>query len=146
VIAAGEESLQQRNPTFAPLHDVGLVVGATDTFGKQANFSKWPEYAVGAPGIQVPLIASDTGKLKYVDGASYAAAFAAGAAALLKGAHPEAKPADIVKAFQETSNEKFAGGPRIINVKAALDWLNKVMATRPPGATHQREGCPRPAE
>jgi hypothetical protein len=136
VMAAGNNG--KRISTFAPLNDVGvddvgLVVGATDIEkGAQADFSEWSRYAVGAPGVgvQVPLIASEMDKLKHVDGTSYAAAFAAGVAALLKGtileAKLEAKPADIVKALQETSEQKFPGGPRIINVREALKWLKRL--------------------
>jgi Subtilase family len=120
VVAAGNDG---GTSEFDAIDDVALVVGATDLNGSKTAFSSSSPRGVWAPGDNIPIISPVTGELSRGAGTSYSAALVGGAAALLKGAYPNAKPQDIVRAIRESAKAPAPGALRVVNVTAALTQL-----------------------
>jgi subtilisin family serine protease len=119
VLAAGNE---QGVSSYADIDSVALVAAAATLTGSPAPFSDSSPHAVWAPAVDIPITSPVTGQRTNSSGTSYAAAFVGGAAALLKGAYPKAKPSQVVKALQESS-----GPNRLLNVEAALKRLGEIL-------------------
>ena len=85
VLAAGNEGGLSG---YAGLADVAAVTSATGPAGAPAPFSSRAMPAIWAPGTDIPIISSATGRQDLRSGTTYAAAIASGAAALLRREHP----------------------------------------------------------
>src|SRR5262249_6401561 len=130
VVGAGNEGGASR---YAPIDSVVLVVGTADKSRLPTQFSDSSQRSVWAPG-QVSLVSPATGEISQVQGSTYSAAITAGAAALLKAAHPTATPFEIVTALQETAKPPIKNGLGMINVNAALKRLGEIMSARTSGS------------
>jgi subtilisin family serine protease len=134
VVAAGNSGADQ-NPVTTPAScNFTLAVGAIDKDSRHADFSSYGNYVdIAAPGVEVwstlpPLVSLLTDHIGYGawQGTSMAAPFVAGAAASLKGIHPDWTPAQLEERLLETATD--AGkkgrddffGEGILNLLAVL--------------------------
>jgi hypothetical protein len=120
VVAAGNEPGRS---LFAGIEDVALVVGGATLNGKPSPFSSSSPKVVWAPGEGIPFTSPKTGKVERGNGTSYSAALVGGAAALLKAAHPGAKPQAVITAIRETAIAPSGGSVPLINISAATAKL-----------------------
>ncbi|WP_415948924.1 type VII secretion-associated serine protease mycosin [Streptomyces sp. KLOTTS4A1] len=87
-----------------------IAVTAVDRYGARASFSTRRWYAtVSAPGDDIVMAGPDREYYKGW-GTSAAAAFASGAVALIRAAHPDLTPAQIKQLIEETARDAPAGG------------------------------------
>lgn len=103
VIAAGNQNIITGIDPFARSPKT-LTVSAYQKGGKpKAEFSNHGEYAtISAPGVDI--YSSVPGaKFEYLDGTSMASPIVAGAAALMRSAHPHIKAEDIVAILKKTA-------------------------------------------
>ena len=121
VLAAGNEGGLSG---YAGLADVAAVTSATGPAGAPAPFSSRAMPAIWAPGTDIPIISSATGRQDLRSGTTYAAAIASGAAALLRREHPQATAAQLREALLATSRPaEGRQEPAIINVPDAQSRL-----------------------
>jgi Subtilase family len=120
VVAAGNSAATS---DYASIDEVALVVGATDLKGSRAQFSSSSPNGVWAPGSDIPTVSPTTGQTTQLSGTAYSAAFVAGAAGLLKAAHPTATVRQIVRALRESN--KGSGASPVVNIASALELLRK---------------------
>lgn len=122
VVAAGNENVDACNgsPARAP---EALTVAASDKGDRRASFSnKGSCVDLFAPGQQI-VSAWHTGDTatQALSGTSMAAPHVAGAAALYLGAHPQARPAEVVSALL-----KAAAGEKVADAAGAPNRLLQV--------------------
>jgi subtilisin family serine protease len=88
-----------------------LTVGATDTLDRPAQTSNFgPGVDLYAPGVEVPSPAMGGPGTGVMSGTSIAAASVAGAAALYRALHPDATPAEVVKALVDNATPDALSG------------------------------------
>ena len=113
VVAAGN-SAGEGNPTISPANcDNTLAVGASDQKNKKAEFSSFGDFVdIAAPGVGIwstlpPLVSISSRYIGYgpADGTSMASPFVAGAAAVLKGLHPDWTPEQIADRLMSTATD-----------------------------------------
>ena len=104
-VPAGGESADASG--FSPARVAeALTVGATDTLDRAAPTSNFgPGVDLYAPGVEVPSPAAGGPGAGIMSGTSVAAAGVAGAAALYRALHPDATPADVVKALVDNATQ-----------------------------------------
>jgi len=103
-----------------------LTVGAVDVGDKPAKTSNFGQSVdFYAPGVEIPApLAGGTGS-GALSGTSMAAAFAAGAAAVYRGLHPEASPAEVCDALVQ------AATPDVV-VDVPKGTANRLLYLAPP--------------
>jgi len=76
-----------------------IIVSALDTVDNKASFSNYGEYStVSAPGVSI-YSSTPNGTYEYLDGTSMASPIVTGAVALIKSAHSDWTPEQIIKAL-----------------------------------------------
>jgi subtilisin family serine protease len=144
VVAAAGNGYERGNAVEYPaalLRDRGLAVGASTRAGTRAAFSSTGAHvALAAPGEEVfaavsslapeasfsriPLAGSTAGVYGIASGTSFAAPQVAGAAALVWGANPKLRAADVARILKETAtgagvrNDELGFG--VLDVAAAV--------------------------
>lgn len=94
VAAAGNESADSKTSTPARIKQV-LTVGATEDNDTLAYFSNFgPDVDILAPGVNITSAAPNNGSAT-MSGTSMAAPHVTGGAALYRGLHPSASPAEV---------------------------------------------------
>nr|WP_316529224.1 type VII secretion-associated serine protease mycosin [Kitasatospora sp. K002] len=137
VVVASTGNDGKEGDTFPGAFPTVLAVGASDRNNERAPFSQYGGFVkVAAPGVD--MLSTVPGGGQCVDnGTSFAAPYVAGLAALLVGAHPNWKPAQvrawIEQSAQRTQREpdKFIGWGVVDPVKA----VTKAPADAPFAAT-----------
>lgn len=135
VNSAGNEGFNAtRNTLVAPADaDSVLAAGAVGPDGKRASFSSVGPSTADPPRIKPDLMAQGTSVFvasavsttgyQFTQGTSFSCPLAAGAAALLVKAHPQASPVAIIYAMKQTASQSSAPdnqmGWGIINTFAA---------------------------
>jgi type VII secretion-associated serine protease mycosin len=110
VASAGNDGEDGDHVSYPAAYPGVIAVTAVDRDGKRAAFSTRHWYAtLSAPGKDVIITEPDRHYYKGW-GTSAAAAFVSGAAALIRSAYPELKPAQIKKLLAETASDTPAGG------------------------------------
>lgn len=110
VASAGNGGEKGDHISYPAAYPGVIAATAVDKFGTRASFSTRRWYAtVAAPGDDVVIADPDH---KYYEGwgTSAASAFVSGAAALVKAAHPELRPAQIKRLLEDTARNAPAGG------------------------------------
>ncbi|OEU89511.1 serine protease [Streptomyces abyssalis] len=110
VASAGNGGEDGDHVSFPAAYPGVIAVTAVDRRGARASFSTRRWYAtVAAPGKEV-LIADPDRKYYEGWGTSAASAFASGAVALVRAAHPELSPAQIKELLSDTARRTPEGG------------------------------------
>ncbi|MBO7141891.1 MAG: S8 family serine peptidase [Bacteroidales bacterium] len=122
VIAAGNQNIITGIDPFARSPKTLTVSAYQKNAKPKAEFSNHGEYAtISAPGVDI--YSSVPGaKYEYLDGTSMASPIVAGAAALMRSAHPHIKAEDIVAILKKTAkplNSNPQIGP-LLQIEAAL--------------------------
>jgi hypothetical protein len=128
VVAAGNEG--EKTPAAlagTALAGEVIVAAAVDKGGKAAPFTSFSKTCFWAPGVDIPVrsagkTAAQSGQ-RIFSGTSFAAALTAGAVARLKGEKPSLTTAEIIGILRETSKEVAPGGPKVIQLAAALQKI-----------------------
>jgi type VII secretion-associated serine protease mycosin len=110
VASAGNGGEEGDRVSYPAAYPGVIAVTAVDRYGARASFSTRRWYAtVCAPGVDVVIADPDR---RYYEGwgTSAAAAFASGAAALVRSAHPELSPVQIKKLLADTARDGPDGG------------------------------------
>ncbi|MEU0027499.1 type VII secretion-associated serine protease mycosin [Streptomyces sp. NPDC006335] len=110
VASAGNGGEKGDHISYPAAYPGVIAATAVDKFGTRASFSTRRWYAtVAAPGDDVVIADPDH---KYYEGwgTSAASAFVSGAAALVKAAHPELRPAQIKRLLEDTARNAPTGG------------------------------------
>ena len=146
-IAAASGNSGVRDPAtinFPAADPSAYAIGSFDLSGAISEFTARNSMLdLLAPGNLVPTTYYDPGKRAHVylaaTGTSFATAFAAGAAALLKQADPSLSPSQIISTLRSTGFSNYDGDDEIgpttgltfprLNIDAALD---RVIDTPPP--------------
>ncbi|MGY0057059.1 type VII secretion-associated serine protease mycosin [Streptomyces sp. LZ34] len=110
VASAGNGGEDGDRASYPAAYPGVIAVTAVDRYGSRAAFSTRRWYAaVCAPGVDV--VIADPDRRYYVGwGTSAAAAFASGAAALVRAAHPELSPLQIKQLLTDTAQDRPTGG------------------------------------
>ena len=134
VVSAGNSG-SEGNPSISPANcDNTLGVGATDIKDRKAEFSSFGNFVdIAAPGVGIwstypPLVSITSPHIGYwpADGTSMAAPFVAGAAAVLKGLHPDWTPEQIADRLMSTARDAGPKGRDDFFGKGILDLLAAV--------------------
>lgn len=103
-----------------------LTVGAVDVADKPAKTSNFGQSVdFYAPGVEIPAPLAGGAGAGVLSGTSMAAAFAAGAAAVYRGLHPEASPAEVCDALVQ------AATPDVV-VDVPKGTANRLLYLAPP--------------
>ncbi|MFC7307806.1 type VII secretion-associated serine protease mycosin [Streptomyces monticola] len=110
VASAGNGGEKGDHISYPAAYPGVIAVTAVDRYGSRASFSTRSWYAtVSAPGKDI-LIADPDREYYNGWGTSAASAFVAGAAALVRSAHPGLEPAQIKQLLEDTAGEAPDGG------------------------------------
>ena len=102
VQAAGNQNIVTGIDPFARSKRT-IVVAATNSYQTKADFSNWGDKStVSAPGVNIYSATPDN-NYKYLQGTSMASPIVAGAAALIKSAHPDWSNEKIIEALVKTA-------------------------------------------
>ncbi|MFE4591690.1 type VII secretion-associated serine protease mycosin [Streptomyces laurentii] len=110
VASAGNGGEKGDHISFPAAYPGVIAVAAVDRYGTHAAFSTSRWYAtVSAPGVDIVIADPDR---RYYEGwgTSAAAAFASGAVALIRSAHPDLTPAQIKRLLVDTARSRPDGG------------------------------------
>ncbi|MEU8542764.1 type VII secretion-associated serine protease mycosin [Streptomyces sp. NPDC048717] len=110
VASAGNGGEKGDHISFPAAYPGVIAVAAVDRYGTHAAFSTSRWYAtVSAPGVDIVIADPDR---RYYEGwgTSAAAAFASGAVALIRSAHPDLTPAQIKRLLVDTTRDRPDGG------------------------------------
>lgn len=130
VLPAGNEG---DGSIYADVADVALVAGATTQEGEPAFFTGRAKNIVWAPGVDVPMIAPNSGLLEKRSGTAFSAALTAAAVAVVSKYAPKATSAEIREALLATAvPAEGRDEPAIINIPAAIKKLQAVATPTTP--------------
>ncbi|MHA4778506.1 type VII secretion-associated serine protease mycosin [Streptomyces sp. MSC1_001] len=110
VASAGNGGEKGDHISYPAAYPGVIAVTAVDRYGTHASFSTRRWYAtVSAPGVDIAIADPDR---RYYEGwgTSAAAAFASGAVALVRAAHPDLTPAQIKRLLIDTARNRPKGG------------------------------------
>ncbi|MEV6251527.1 type VII secretion-associated serine protease mycosin [Streptomyces sp. NPDC051742] len=110
VASAGNGGEKGDHISYPAAYPGVIAVTAVDRYGTHASFSTRRWYAtVSAPGVDIAIADPDR---RYYEGwgTSAAAAFASGAVALVRAAHPDLTPAQVKRLLIETARNRPKGG------------------------------------
>ncbi|MFC8957675.1 type VII secretion-associated serine protease mycosin [Streptomyces sp. NPDC057101] len=110
VASAGNGGEKGDHISYPAAYPGVIAVTAVDRYGTHASFSTRRWYAtVSAPGVDIAIADPDR---RYYEGwgTSAAAAFASGAVALVRSAHPDLTPAQIKRLLIDTARNRPKGG------------------------------------
>ncbi|MFF1509514.1 type VII secretion-associated serine protease mycosin [Streptomyces sp. NPDC058326] len=110
VASAGNGGEKGDHVSYPAAYPGVIAVTAVDRYGTHASFSTRRWYAtVSAPGVDIAIADPDR---RYYEGwgTSAAAAFASGAVALVRSAHPDLTPAQIKRLLIDTARNRPKGG------------------------------------
>ncbi|MFE4517141.1 type VII secretion-associated serine protease mycosin [Kitasatospora sp. NPDC056783] len=137
VVVASTGNDGKEGDTYPGAFPTVLAVGASDRNNERAPFSQYGDFVkVAAPGVD--MLSTVPGSGQCVDnGTSFAAPYVSGLAALLVGAHPDWKPAQVRAWIEQTAQrtqrepDRFIGWGVVDPVKA----VTKAPADAPFAAT-----------
>ncbi|MER7175425.1 type VII secretion-associated serine protease mycosin [Streptomyces mesophilus] len=110
VASAGNGGEKGDHISYPAAYPGVIAVTAVDRYGARASFSTRRWYAtVSAPGDDIVMAGPDREYYKGW-GTSAAAAFASGAVALVRAAHPDLGPAQIKRLLEDTAEDSPSGG------------------------------------
>ncbi|MFB7236236.1 type VII secretion-associated serine protease mycosin [Streptomyces sp. NPDC056269] len=110
VASAGNGGEKGDHISYPAAYPGVIAVTAVDRYGTHASFSTRRWYAtVSAPGVDIAIADPDR---RYYEGwgTSAAAAFASGAVALVRSAHPDLTPAQVKRLLIDTARSRPEGG------------------------------------
>ncbi|WP_338497531.1 type VII secretion-associated serine protease mycosin [Streptomyces sp. SJL17-4] len=110
VASAGNGGEKGDHISYPAAYPGVIAVTAVDRYGTHASFSTRRWYAtVSAPGVDIAIADPDR---RYYEGwgTSAAAAFASGAVALVRSAHPDLTPAQVKQLLIDTARSRPKGG------------------------------------
>ncbi|APE20577.1 MULTISPECIES: type VII secretion-associated serine protease mycosin [Streptomyces] len=110
VASAGNGGEKGDHISYPAAYPGVIAVTAVDRYGTHASFSTRRWYAtVSAPGVDIAIADPDR---RYYEGwgTSAAAAFASGAVALVRAAHPDLTPAQVKRLLIDTARSRPKGG------------------------------------
>ncbi|MFF3840612.1 type VII secretion-associated serine protease mycosin [Streptomyces sp. NPDC001930] len=110
VASAGNGGEKGDHISYPAAYPGVIAVTAVDRYGTHASFSTRRWYAtVSAPGVDIAIADPDR---RYYEGwgTSAAAAFASGAVALVRSAHPDLTPAQVKRLLIDTARGRPKGG------------------------------------
>ncbi|MCX4979810.1 type VII secretion-associated serine protease mycosin [Streptomyces sp. NBC_00572] len=110
VASAGNGGEKGDHISYPAAYPGVIAVTAVDRYGTHASFSTRRWYAtVSAPGVDIAIADPDR---RYYEGwgTSAAAAFASGAVALVRSAHPDLTPAQVKRLLIDTARSRPKGG------------------------------------
>ncbi|MFD8640557.1 type VII secretion-associated serine protease mycosin [Streptomyces zaomyceticus] len=110
VASAGNGGEKGDHISYPAAYPGVIAVTAVDRYGTHASFSTRRWYAtVSAPGVDIAIADPDR---RYYEGwgTSAAAAFASGAVALVRSAHPDLTPAQVKRLLIDTARNRPKGG------------------------------------
>ncbi|MFF5921364.1 type VII secretion-associated serine protease mycosin [Streptomyces flavochromogenes] len=110
VASAGNGGEKGDHISYPAAYPGVIAVTAVDRYGTHASFSTRRWYAtVSAPGVDIAIADPDR---RYYEGwgTSAAAAFASGAVALVRSAHPDLTPAQVKRLLIDTARSRPQGG------------------------------------
>ncbi|MFF0277364.1 MULTISPECIES: type VII secretion-associated serine protease mycosin [unclassified Streptomyces] len=110
VASAGNGGEKGDHISYPAAYPGVIAVTAVDRYGTHASFSTRRWYAtVSAPGVDIAIADPDQ---RYYEGwgTSAAAAFASGAVALVRSAHPDLTPAQVKRLLIDTARNRPEGG------------------------------------
>ncbi|WP_329276901.1 type VII secretion-associated serine protease mycosin [Streptomyces sp. NBC_00691] len=110
VASAGNGGEKGDHISYPAAYPGVIAVTAVDRYGTHASFSTSRWYAtVSAPGVDIAIADPDR---RYYEGwgTSAAAAFASGAVALVRSAHPGLTPAQVKRLLVDTARSRPKGG------------------------------------
>ncbi|WP_395359759.1 type VII secretion-associated serine protease mycosin [Streptomyces sp. YH02] len=110
VASAGNGGEKGDHISYPAAYPGVIAVTAVDRYGTHASFSTRRWYAtVSAPGVDIAIADPDR---RYYEGwgTSAAAAFASGAVALVRSAHPDLTPAQVKRLLIDTARSQPKGG------------------------------------
>ncbi|WP_306330334.1 type VII secretion-associated serine protease mycosin [Streptomyces venezuelae] len=110
VASAGNGGEKGDHISYPAAYPGVIAVTAVDRYGTHASFSTRRWYAtVSAPGVDIAIADPDR---RYYEGwgTSAAAAFASGAVALVRAAHPDLTPAQVKRLLIDTARSRPEGG------------------------------------
>ncbi|GHG15915.1 type VII secretion-associated serine protease [Streptomyces zaomyceticus] len=110
VASAGNGGEKGDHISYPAAYPGVIAVTAVDRYGTHASFSTRRWYAtVSAPGVDIAIADPDR---RYYEGwgTSAAAAFASGAVALVRAAHPDLTPAQVKRLLIDTARNRPKGG------------------------------------
>ncbi|MFF9067529.1 type VII secretion-associated serine protease mycosin [Streptomyces sp. NPDC014891] len=110
VASAGNGGEKGDHISYPAAYPGVIAVTAVDRYGTHASFSTRRWYAtVSAPGVDIAIADPDR---RYYEGwgTSAAAAFASGAVALVRSAHPDLTPAQVKRLLIDTARNRPEGG------------------------------------
>ncbi|MFD3568409.1 type VII secretion-associated serine protease mycosin [Streptomyces sp. NPDC058671] len=110
VASAGNGGEKGDHISYPAAYPGVIAVTAVDRYGTHASFSTRRWYAtVSAPGVDIAIADPDR---RYYEGwgTSAAAAFASGAVALVRAAHPDLTPAQVKQLLIDTARNRPKGG------------------------------------
>ncbi|MER5963028.1 type VII secretion-associated serine protease mycosin [Streptomyces sp. NPDC002057] len=110
VASAGNGGEKGDHISYPAAYPGVIAVTAVDRYGTHASFSTSRWYAtVSAPGVDIAIADPDR---RYYEGwgTSAAAAFASGAVALVRAAHPDLTPAQVKRLLIDTARSRPKGG------------------------------------
>ncbi|MEU4082221.1 type VII secretion-associated serine protease mycosin [Streptomyces venezuelae] len=110
VASAGNGGEKGDHISYPAAYPGVIAVTAVDRYGTHASFSTRRWYAtVSAPGVDIAIADPDR---RYYEGwgTSAAAAFASGAVALVRAAHPALTPAQVKRLLIDTARSRPKGG------------------------------------
>ncbi|MFD9247068.1 type VII secretion-associated serine protease mycosin [Streptomyces sp. NPDC059556] len=110
VASAGNGGEKGDHISYPAAYPGVIAVTAVDRYGTHASFSTRRWYAtVSAPGVDIAIADPDR---RYYEGwgTSAAAAFASGAVALVRSAHPDLTPAQVKRLLTDTARNRPQGG------------------------------------
>ncbi|WP_406056768.1 type VII secretion-associated serine protease mycosin [Streptomyces sp. NBC_01077] len=110
VASAGNGGEKGDHISYPAAYPGVIAVTAVDRYGTHASFSTRRWYAtISAPGVDIAIADPDR---RYYEGwgTSAAAAFASGAVALVRAAHPDLTPAQVKRLLIDTARNRPKGG------------------------------------
>ncbi|MEU9077537.1 type VII secretion-associated serine protease mycosin [Kitasatospora sp. NPDC004745] len=148
VVVASTGNDGKEGDTYPGAFPTVLAVGASDRNNERAPFSQYGSFVkVAAPGVDM-LSTVPRGGQCVDNGTSFAAPYVSGLAALLVGAHPDWKPAQVRAWIEQTAQRTERGPNRFIGwgvvdpVRAVTKAPDVAPATPAPDAPVQLAAAP----